>query len=189
VNGIIGHIAQKFLSFTYPALSVSVRAIIGCSPLANIQSGASDMNNLKSILTALAMAGASLSAAAVAQNASGSMTVNFTGIEEEQGAVMGALFDSEAAYDGKGAPVRQMMVKADKREIAALFEGLAPGTYGIKVFHDIDGDMKMSTNPYGMPIEPFAFSNNAVGNMGPAKWADAKFEVKPGANVHSIIIK
>ena len=147
------------------------------------------MNNYKSILTTLAMAGASFSAAAVAQNTGSSLMVTFTGIEEKEGAVMGAVFDSEAAYDGKGAPVRQVMIKADKAEIATLLEGLAPGTYGIKIFHDVDGDMKMSTNPYGMPIEPFAFSNNAMGNMGPAKWADAQFEVKPGANVHSIVIK
>ena len=147
------------------------------------------MNNFKSILTALAMTGVSFSAAAVAQNAGSSLTVNFTGIEEKQGAVMGVLFDSEAAYDGKGAPVRPIMVAADKAEIAAMIDGLAPGTYAIKLFHDVDGDGKMGTNPYGMPIEPFAFSNNAQGNMGPAKWADAKFEVKAGANVHSIVVK
>lgn len=147
------------------------------------------MNNFKSILTAVAMAGASFSAAAVAQNAGSSLTVTFTGIEEKEGAVVGVLFDSEAAYEGKGAPVRTIFVTADKAEVATMVEGLSPGTYAIKAFHDIDGDHKMGSNPYGMPTEPFAFSNNAQGNMGPAKWADAKFDVNVGANVHSIIIK
>ncbi len=147
------------------------------------------MNNFKSILTAVAMAGASFSAAAVAQNAGSSLTVTFTGIEEKEGAVVGVLFDSEAAYEGKSAPVRTIFVTADKAEVATMVEGLSPGTYAIKAFHDIDGDHKMGSNPYGMPTEPFAFSNNAQGNMGPAKWADAKFDVKVGANVHSIIIK
>ena len=147
------------------------------------------MSNFKSILTALAMAGATFSAAAVAQNADSNLTVNFTGIEEKQGAVMGALFDSEAAYNGKGAPVQPIMIAADKTELTVQLDGLAPGTYALKIFHDVDGDMKMTTNPYGMPIEPFAFSNNAQGNMGPAKWSDAKFELKSGANVHSIVIK
>lgn len=147
------------------------------------------MNNFKSILTAVAMAGASFSAAAVAQNAASSLTVNFTGIEEKEGALMGELVDSEAAYNGKSPPVRAVMVTVDNAEVATMIEGLAPGTYAIKLFHDVDGDGKMSTNPYGMPTEPFAFSNNAQGNMGPAKWADAKFEVKAGANTHSIIIQ
>ena len=32
-------------------------------------------------------------------------------------------------------------------------------------------------NPFGMPTEAFAFSNNAPASMGPATWADAAFEV------------
>jgi uncharacterized protein (DUF2141 family) len=147
------------------------------------------MNNLQSICTVIAMCAASISTASIAQNAAAKLDVNFTGIEEKEGAILGVVFNSEDAYNGKGAPVRQIMISADKTEVSTALEGLEPGVYAIKAFHDIDGDMKMSTNPYGMPIEPFAFSNNAVGNMGPAKWADAKFEVKPGANVHAIVIK
>jgi uncharacterized protein (DUF2141 family) len=147
------------------------------------------MTQFKSILTALAMSAASFSAAAVAQDAPASLTLTFTGIETQEGTVLGMLVDSEAAYDGKGAPVRPIMIKADKSEISLQVDGLKPGRYAIKSFHDVDGDMKMSTNPFGMPIEPFAFSNNAPANMGPAKWADAAFEIKAGANSHSITIQ
>jgi uncharacterized protein (DUF2141 family) len=63
--------------------------------------------------------------------------------------------------------------------------GLAPGRYAIKSFHDIDGDNRMSTNPMGMPIEPFAFSNNARGNMGPPNWADSAFDIA-ATTTHSI---
>jgi uncharacterized protein (DUF2141 family) len=146
------------------------------------------MNQLKSIFTAIAMTGVSFSAAAMAQDANANLALNFTGIAEQEGAVMGVLFDSEDAYNGKGAPVRMIMVKADKAEIATQLAGLKPGRYAIKSFHDIDGDGKMGSNPFGMPTEPFAFSNNAVGNMGPAKWADAAFEIKAGENAHSIEI-
>jgi uncharacterized protein (DUF2141 family) len=189
VNGIFGHFTQFPLAFTYLALSLAASSVISRSFLANTQTGASDMNNLKSVVTAIAMAGATLSSVTIAQDALASLSLTFTGIDEKEGALMGAVFNSEDAYNGKGAPVRQIMIAADNAQIATQFDGLAPGTYAIKLFHDIDGDMKMTTNPYGMPIEPFAFSNNAQGNMGPAKWADAKFEVKAGANTHSIIIK
>jgi uncharacterized protein (DUF2141 family) len=147
------------------------------------------MTQFKSILTALAMSAASFSAAAVAADQGATLTVAFTGIQTQEGAVMGAVFNSEDAYNGKGAPVRMIMVKADKAELATELAGLTPGKYAIKLMHDIDGDMKLSFNPFGMPIEPFAFSNNAVGNMGEAKWADAAFEVKAGANAHSIVIQ
>jgi uncharacterized protein (DUF2141 family) len=112
------------------------------------------------------------------------LTVAYSGIETQEGAIMVALFDSEAAFNG-GAPVRVTMIPANAASVSASFEGLAPGRYAIKSFHDIDGDNRMSTNPMGMPIEPFAFSNNARGNMGPPNWADSVFEIS-GATTQNI---
>ena len=68
------------------------------------------------------------------------------------------------------------------------FEGLPAGDYGVKAFHDVNGNGRMDTNPFGMPIEPYAFSNNAVGNMGPAGWDRAKFAVS-GATAQTISIR
>ena len=94
----------------------------------------------------------------------------------QQGAVMVALFDSEAAYDGD-RQLRGVMVNVAGGEHVARFEGLPPGDYALKTFHDVNGDGRMNTNPFGMPAEPYAVSNNAVGNMGPASWQRARFTV------------
>ena len=104
----------------------------------------------------------------------------------ETGAVLVALYDTEAAYEG-GAPARvaQINVAAGQRE--AVFD-LPAGTYGMKAVHDVNGNGKMDVNPFGMPSEPFAFSNNAVGNMGPAKWDQARFAAA-GATAQTISIK
>lgn len=128
-----------------------------------------------------------LTAAAIAQDTAptGTLTVAFDKIAEPTGSIMFVLFDSEAAFDKGGKPVRAVVVPVDAASETSIVEGLPAGRYGIKAFHDIDGDMKMSSNPYGMPTEPFAFSNNAVGQMGPAKWADAAFDVT-GMTAHSI---
>lgn len=93
------------------------------------------------------------------------------------GHIMVVLFDSEAAYNGGGQPVRQAMVDAANDPTTAVFEGLPTGTYAAKMFHDVNGNGRMDTNPFGMPTEPYAFSNNAVGNMGPAGWDRASFPV------------
>lgn len=145
------------------------------------------MNSLKTIIAAIALNLPALTAVAVAGEPV-KLEVAFTGIEAKQGAVMMVLFDSEAGYNSD-KPVRAVVVPADKGDAKTLIEGLPAGRYAIKSFHDIDGDFKMGTNPYGMPVEPFAFSNNAKGDMGPASWADAAFDVKAGANTHSIIIQ
>ena len=95
----------------------------------------------------------------------------------EDGVIMAALFDSEAAYDGGGAPVRAAMINVAGGDRVARFEGLPPGDYALRAFHDVNGAGQMNANPFGMPTEPFAFSNNAVGNMGPASWDRARFAV------------
>jgi uncharacterized protein (DUF2141 family) len=102
------------------------------------------------------------------------------------GAVMVALYDSEAAYEG-GQPVRALSLPANVPVVAA-FEDLPAGDYAVKAFHDVDGDGQMNVSPFGMPTEPYAFSNNAVGNMGPAKWDRAHFTVS-GATAQTIRIR
>ena len=63
------------------------------------------------------------------------------------GRIMVALFDSEAAYDGRGAPVAQSVVDVGAGERDAAFPDLKPGAYAAKIFHDVDGDGQMDTNP------------------------------------------
>lgn len=144
------------------------------------------MNRFTQIIAAIAMNLPVIAAAATAQPAS--LEVSFNGIETPKGNIMMVLFNSEESYNTE-KPLRAVMVAADKADVKTLIEGLSPGRYAVKSFHDIDGDNKMGSNPYGMPTEPFAFSNNARGQMGPAAWADAEFEVKAGTNITKITIQ
>ena len=104
-----------------------------------------------------------------------SLVLNFE-TSAATGAVMVSLFDSEASYAG-GAPFRQARVDVANGERATVFAGLPAGHYAVKAFHDVNGDGRMNTNPFGVPAEPFAFSNNARGNMGAAAWARARVEI------------
>ena len=113
---------------------------------------------------------------ALAQDAGADITFTFQ-VGQPTGHVMVALFDSQVAYDGSGDPVRVARVDASAAAVQAVFENLPTGDYAMKAFHDVDDDGRMATNPFGMPTEPFAFSNNAVGNMGPAGWDRAHFSV------------
>jgi len=103
------------------------------------------------------------------------------------GAVMVSLFDTEAAYSG-GAPVRVARIDVAKGERAVTFGNLKEGTYAVKAFHDVNGDGKMNLNPFGMPVEPVAFSNDAPVNMGPPAWERARVTVK-GAVAQTIQIR
>jgi uncharacterized protein (DUF2141 family) len=165
----------------------AARSVISIAHLANGAQGATTMTTFKAIIAAIAFNIPAITAA-YAADAAAKLEVAFTGIDVQKGAVMFGVYDNEDAYN-KGASINGARVIADKSDIATIIEGLPAGRYAIKAFHDIDGDGKMSTNPFGMPIEPFAFSNNAKGAMGPASWADAAFDVKAGTTKITITIK
>lgn len=116
------------------------------------------------------------------------LTITFQGITRTSGEIRGQLFASEAAWGGKGEAVAVFAIPVTGASVSTTVPGLAPGRYAVKAFHDVDGDGKMGANPFGMPTEPFAFSNDAKGAFGPAAWADAAFEVAPGEAAAAITI-
>lgn len=117
------------------------------------------------------------------------LTITFQGITRTSGEIRGQLFASEADYGGKGGkPVAAFTIPVTGASVSTTVAGLAPGQYAVKAFHDVDGDGKMGANPFGIPTEPFAFSNDAKGAFGPAAWADAAFDVAPGEAAAAITI-
>lgn len=128
---------------------------------------------------------------AIAQDAKpadgASLTLTFTGITKPTGAIMGAVYDSEGGFNS-GQAVRGVKIAVTGASVSETITGLKPGRYGVKVYHDVDGDGQMGMNPFGIPLEPYAASNNARGHMGPPSWADAAFEVTADGAVQTITI-
>ncbi|MEM6556033.1 MAG: DUF2141 domain-containing protein [Pseudomonadota bacterium] len=137
------------------------------------------MTRTSTLFAALA---ASMMAAPLA--AASDLTVNVEGISEVKGSIMMGLFD-EATYNGDGA-VNGANLKVEGNSVTAVFEGLEPGEYAVRLYHDVNDDGEMNTNPFGMPTEPYAFSNDAKGRFGPAKWEAAKFTVESDGTIHTI---
>ena len=73
-------------------------------------------------------------------------------------------------------------IKAIGPLIVFDMSGLVPGSYAIRAVHDVDADGDIDVNKLGIPTEPFGFSNDAMGTMGPPTFDQAKFTVRPGAN-------
>ncbi len=92
------------------------------------------------------------------------------------GTLRAALCPSENAFDTEKGCVFLAM-DAIGNAVPLSFKNVAPGTYAVKVFQDVDGDGKMGTNALGIPNEPYGFSNNAMGNFGPPSFKEAAFEV------------
>ncbi len=111
------------------------------------------------------------------------LTLTITDIADHKGAISFGVYD-EAGYGAdKAVNGGTIPVTGDT---ATMTLELPPGRYGIKLFHDVDGDGKMGMNPFGMPTEPYAFSNSAPAQFGPAKWDAAAFDVAAPATTHTI---
>jgi uncharacterized protein (DUF2141 family) len=121
--------------------------------------------------------------AAMAEPAKAQLTLTVTNIKDHTGALMVAVFD-QAGYDADKQVAATMIPVAGDTASATI--AVPAGTYGIKLFHDVDGDGKMGMNPFGMPTEPYAFSNSAPAQFGPAKWDAAKFDVAAPSTAHTI---
>lgn len=108
------------------------------------------------------------------------LTITIADIRESEGRLMIQVANSEKGFefseDSAAPPPVAISQLAEAGEMT--FEvTLPPGIYGARVLHDLNGTGKVDSNFVGMPKEPWAFSNNATGRLGPAKWQDAKFEI------------
>jgi uncharacterized protein (DUF2141 family) len=114
------------------------------------------------------------------------VTITVAGIKPLQGFLMIALHD-EAGWSG--AAIARTRIPASGATVTTTLPAPKPGRYGIKMFHDLNGDGVMETNIVGIPTEPFGFSNNAPVRMGPPAFAEAAFDVGPAGAKHTITLK
>ena len=56
--------------------------------------------------------------------------------------------------------------------------GVAPGTYGVIAFHDINDDGDVNQNLIGLPTEGVGFSRDARITFGAPRFADAALQVQ-----------
>lgn len=116
------------------------------------------------------------------------LTLEVRGVRAGAGPVMIALYDSQAAWDGQAPPVRSVRADASGAVIQVSIDDLPPGAYGVKLFQDVDSSGAMNTNMFGIPSEPFGFSNDAPVRFGPPNWNAASFAVEAGAVTHVITL-
>jgi len=122
-----------------------------------------------------------LGATSVAQeNKSGTLKVVIEGVLSGQGQVRVALEKNAKDFDSGSFDTPKYLSRVEDAKgdsVSVTFPAVPYGTYAIKAFQDLDGDGKLKTGFMGAPEEPWGFSNDATGFMGPADFSDAKFEL------------
>jgi len=96
--------------------------------------------------------------------------------------------DADSFRRGRN-PVRTIMVDRAGPVTQAFVQGLAPGRYAIAAFQDIDNDGQLGKGSFGIPREPFGFSNDARGRFGPPSFEAAAFTLGASGSTQRIVLR
>lgn len=118
------------------------------------------------------------------------LTVEIVGIRSNDGVIVLGLYDTPdgfdlalKAFDHPDGFVRDAgrflgaSIRADSGIRRMVFSNLPPGRYASIVFQDANRNGKIDKNLVGIPTEPYGFSRNATGFLGPPNFDDAAVEV------------
>jgi uncharacterized protein (DUF2141 family) len=101
------------------------------------------------------------------------LTIHIDDLKAAIGKIEVALYNS--ASDFMKHAVGAGTTAATSTANTVVLKGLPPGEYAFAVFHDANSNDKLDKNMFGIPTEDYAFSNNALGKMGPPTYESARF--------------
>ncbi len=100
-------------------------------------------------------------------------------LEVAKGSLRVAVFDSEENFLNAEQAVYKKAFKVTSNERTEIkLKGLKTGYYAIAIFHDINDNEELDCNFFGIPREPYAFSNDAGGKWKKPSFSNARVFVK-----------
>ncbi|MEO8102712.1 MAG: DUF2141 domain-containing protein [Betaproteobacteria bacterium] len=113
--------------------------------------------------------------------------VDITGITEQKGEILVALFNQAEGWPRKGTGTTRARAQVGKVRVS--FTDLPEGDYAVSVIHDRNSNGKLDANLIGMPTEPYGFSNDVAGKFGPPSFDQAKFRLDMAHQSISVRLK
>ncbi len=114
------------------------------------------------------------------------LRVDVTGLRSGDGEVHLAVFATPETFPDSDGILAEAIVRAKAAGVHWVFSGLKPGTYALAVYHDENENREFDRGFLGIPLEGFAFSNDATVFFGPPDFADAAVTV-PGTGARITI--
>ncbi len=98
-----------------------------------------------------------------------------SGVRPGRGKVKIAIFTDTKTFPQPDGASQVFNLNPDRAQLELPINAEPP--FAVAVYQDINGDGVLSRNRLGIPLEPFAFSNNAMGKRGPPTFDEAKIEI------------
>jgi uncharacterized protein (DUF2141 family) len=120
--------------------------------------------------------------AAPAWPATATLTIRVENVLPAGGVLRLGLYDAARYPDDNSKPIASADVPAIAGETVITLHGIAPGTYAIQTFQDVNANDKMDTSWLGLPQEPFGFSQDATPFLSKPSFNEVKFTLIAGEN-------
>lgn len=119
------------------------------------------------------------------------LEVRIPNLRSSEGSMRVALHQRGASvkFPNEAGAIAGAFQQAAVGSMRFVFTDLSPGDYAVAAFHDRNGDGKLARNILGIPTEPYGFSNNVYGFMGPASFEKAAVTVSADSDQLSITIR
>ena len=117
------------------------------------------------------------------------LLVIVSGLRSQEGNVHIALYDDPDRFPDFDGMILKVEVTIIDGTAHHKFNGLTSKRYAIAVYHDENDNDEFDQGFLGIPLEDYAFSNNATVFLGPPSFADAAFAVPETREVHLRINK
>lgn len=96
--------------------------------------------------------------------------------------------DSTKFPGGEVEEKYRKIVEVKDHEMRVSFNHLPDGEYAMSIIQDLNNNQELDTKKFGIPAEPFAFSNAAMRKFGPPFFEQAKFLVEGGNQHHHELV-
>jgi uncharacterized protein (DUF2141 family) len=118
------------------------------------------------------------------------LNVTFQNILTAKGSLYVAVYDAADSFmDTQKVRANKMIPVNQTGSMQVTLGRLPPGQYAVSCFHDINGNGKLDTNLFGVPVEPYGFSNNVRPKFRPPLWEEVVFSLKEGTETMSVTLK
>ena len=141
---------------------------------------------MKKVIVALVIFFA-YSTCANAQENTVTLTIKVEGMTSDTGKVFIAVFNNKKTFLKFGENTFGTRAVVKDGMATAIFKDISKGVYAISVFHDENNNNKMDTKLFGIPKEPYGFSNNSKGLIGPPSFDKAKFTLDTDKTINITI--
>ncbi|HEY9101779.1 DUF2141 domain-containing protein [Chitinimonas sp.] len=115
------------------------------------------------------------------------LTVSVSNLKSNDGHVLVGAYNRADTFLKQ--PAFFARVKAEPGTVSATLHDLPAGDYAVSVYQDSNDNMKLDSNPIGMPIEPYGFSRDAAGSYGPPSFEQARISVPAEGSSISVTLR